>query len=78
MALCFVTAAKAQNTETDSLKKLLAATSEESKRVLLFDGLSYAYLSSYTDTALHYALEGLRLAEKINYRMGEAYCMMLK
>src|SRR5688500_2291139 len=63
-----------QNTETDSLKKLLATLSDGPQRVLVLEGLSYAYVSAYPDTALQYALEGLQLAKKISDLRGEAYC----
>src|SRR5258706_4601678 len=63
-----------QNTETDSLKKLLPTMSESPERVLVLEGLSYAYVSAYPDTALQYALEGLLLAQKIDDPVGEAYC----
>jgi two-component system, NtrC family, sensor kinase len=67
--------AAAQNTETDSLKKLLATGIEDTKRVSVLESLSYAYLSSYPDSALQFATEGLQLAQKINYRAGEAICI---
>jgi two-component system NtrC family sensor kinase len=67
--------AKAQNTETDSLKKLLVVNEDDVKRVSLLEGLSYAYLASYPDTALKYALEGLQLAKDIDNRKGEAICI---
>jgi signal transduction histidine kinase len=66
--------ARAQNTETDSLKKLLTVTNEDSKRVIVLEGLSYAYLASYPDTALKYALQGLELAKETNNTKGEALC----
>ena len=72
--LCTVHSIQGQNTETDSLKKLLNTISESPERVLVLEGLSYAYVSSYPDTALQYALEGLQLAQKINDPVGEAYC----
>jgi len=74
IALCFVVVAQGQNTETDSLKKLLTSTNEDSKRVRVLEGLSYAYLSSYPDTALQYALEGLELAKSSSDADGEALC----
>jgi two-component system NtrC family sensor kinase len=70
---CFFKA-KAQNTETDSLKRQLVFTTDDTKRVVILEGLSYAYLSSYLDTALQYAQEGLQLAQKINYKKGESIC----
>src|SRR5215212_6026307 len=65
---------KGQNTEADSLKKLLTTLSESPQQVLVLEGLSYAYVSAYPDTALQYALEGLQLAQKIDDLKGEAYC----
>ncbi|MEP6584239.1 MAG: tetratricopeptide repeat protein [Ginsengibacter sp.] len=64
----------AQNVETDSLKKVLDTITESPQRVLVLEGLSFAYRSAYPDTALQYALEGLELARKINDPIGEAYC----
>jgi two-component system NtrC family sensor kinase len=66
---------QAQNTETDSLKKLLTTLSEGPERVQVLEGLSYAYLSAYPDTAMQYAIQGLQLAQKINDRIGESYCI---
>ena len=65
---------QAQNTEADSLKKLLKTLGEVPERVLVLEGLSYAYVSAYPDTALLYAMQGLQLAQKIGDRRGEAYC----
>ena len=73
--LCFFIASPAQNTETDSLKKLLTNAKEDSKKVIILEGLSYAYLSAYPDTALQFAMEGLELAKKIDDRRGEALCI---
>ncbi len=74
-AICWFQSSMAQNTETDSLKKLLLVTDDEKKRVGILEGLSYAFLSSYPDTALQYAMEGLELAQKIKFRKGEAICL---
>ena len=65
----------AQNVETDSLKNALSVEDDNIKRVSLLEGLSYAYLASYPDTALLYATQGFELANKINYRKGEAICL---
>jgi len=43
--------------------------------VIILEGLSYAYLSAYPDTALQFAMEGLELAKKIDDRRGEALCI---
>jgi signal transduction histidine kinase len=67
--------ANAQNVESDSLKQLLPTTVDPVKRVILLEGLSYAYVSTYPDTALQYALEGLRLARDNKDLNGEALCI---
>ena len=74
-AFLIAVTAKAQNRETDSLKKLLAITEDGPKRINLLEGLSYAYLDSHPDTSLKYALEGLQLAKDIDHRKGEAICI---
>jgi signal transduction histidine kinase len=66
---------KAQTREIDSLKNLLSNTEAGSKRIRILEGLSYAYLSSYPDTSLKYALQGLQLAKDIDNRKGEAICI---
>lgn len=63
-----------QNIEADSLKQALATSPESPERVLILEGLSYAYVSAFPDTALQYAMEGLQLAQKIDDARGEAYC----
>jgi signal transduction histidine kinase len=60
--------------ETDSLKRQLAVEKQDQKRVEILESLSYAYLSSYPDTSLQYAMQGLELAEKINFLKGKAIC----
>ena len=75
MLLCNIAASHAQSTETDSLKQVLATAKEDTTRVLVLEGLSFAYQYSYPDTALHYALQGLQLAKKINFLKGEGYCI---
>jgi signal transduction histidine kinase len=61
--------------ETDSLKQSLSETTDDRKRVYVLEALSYAYLSSYPDTALQYALKGLRLAQDIKFLKGQATCI---
>jgi two-component system NtrC family sensor kinase len=73
--LCHCNSVSAQNTETDSLKKLLVTAREDLNHVNILESLSYAYLSSYPDTALQYALKGLQLAKKIGSLNGEAICL---
>jgi two-component system, NtrC family, sensor kinase len=65
----------AQNIEADSLKKELAIVSDAKKKVVILEGLSFAYVSTSPDTALQYATEGLELARKSNYVRGEALCV---
>ena len=65
---------EAQNVETDSLKRKLAVEKQDEKRVSILESLSYAYLSSYPDTALQYAEQGLQLAKNINFLKREAIC----
>jgi tetratricopeptide (TPR) repeat protein len=67
--------AMSQTTETDSLKKRLSVTTEDTSRVMMLEDLSYAYGFSYPDSALQYALEGLHLAQNIKFLKGEAYCI---
>lgn len=67
--------ASAQNVETDSLKKELTATTDPNKRVVILEGLSFAYVSTSPEIALQYANEGLELAQKNNYLAGEALCL---
>lgn len=64
----------AQTGETDSLKKVLTTAKDDKERVSVLENLSYAYLSTSPDTALQYALQGLQLAQDIDYPKGEAIC----
>jgi len=73
--IVYCSCASAQNPEADSLKKELAATNNNKQRVNIFESLSYAYLYSFPDTALQYALHGLQLAQSINFLQGEAICI---
>lgn len=75
LLLCTIAMATAQHVESDSLKKLLLSTGDPSKRVTVLEGLSYAYVSTSPDTALYYALEGLKLARGNNDLNGEALCI---
>jgi signal transduction histidine kinase len=71
--LCFLKSS-GQNVESDSLKKELAKTADEKKRIYILEGLSYAYVSTSPDTALSYATEGLELAKKNDDIRGQAFC----
>lgn len=73
LLLCFCTfITKAQITVVDSLKKLLQNEKQDTSRVLLFEELSFAYLTSKPDAALLLAEEGLALSEKTGFKKGEA------
>src|SRR5437868_12692104 len=67
--------ARGQNTEADSLKKLLPNSKEDHAHVMILEGLSYAYLSAYPDTASQYASKGLELSRKIKDSKGELACI---
>jgi len=60
---------------TDSLKKKLATAKEDTAKVNLLFNLAVSYTLSYPDTAASYAEQGLRLAQKIDYKSGEAHCL---
>ena len=75
IGLCLVSTTQAQNTEADSLKRLLFITKEDTSRVMIYEALSYAYLSASPDTALRYASTGLNLAKKSKDLKGEGYCI---
>jgi len=72
--LLFTCTVFAQNTETGSLKRLLDTAGQNSNRVRILEGLSFAYLSSYPDSALLFANEGLELARTINDTKGLSLC----
>jgi len=65
-----------QNVETDSLKRLLATTTDESLRVQILEGLSYAYLSTSPDISMKFANEGLALAVQINDIRLQSICVL--
>ncbi len=56
---------EAQNNHyTDSLKKVLATTRQDTTKVQAYRGLSEEYQWSYPDTALSFAKPGLALTKK--------------
>jgi len=75
IAICFACSLQAQNKDIDSLKNLMSTTTDPSKRVQVLEGLSYAYSSSYPDSSLQYAEEGLRLALLNKDKKGEGLCV---
>jgi serine phosphatase RsbU (regulator of sigma subunit) len=64
---------KAQrNTRAESLHQRLRVAKEDTLKVQLYNDLCMSYLLSSPDTALTYATEGLKLAEKIGDKKGKA------
>ncbi len=70
-----LTSIHAQDSVADSLRQLLTGTKDDTSRVLILAKLSSAYIYSEPDSAMKFAHEGLRLAQKIKYFMGEAWCL---
>jgi two-component system, NtrC family, sensor kinase len=75
-SLCCFVETFSQNVEADSLKRLLATTTDESQRVQILEGLSYAFLSTSPDIAMKFANEGLALAVKINDIKLQSICVL--
>jgi signal transduction histidine kinase len=69
-----VTSANAQNARLDNLKRSLASAKEDTSKVLLLADISLWSIFSNPDSSLHWAQEGIKLAQQINYTKGEAYC----
>jgi tetratricopeptide (TPR) repeat protein len=61
----------AQTRVADSLKHLLSQEMEDSTRVLLLAKTSFEYSNIQADTAIRYAEEGLKLAQRLEYKKGE-------
>ena len=55
----------------DSLKRLLALAKEDSVKGNLLNELAWTYLFVYADSAVHYARQGLQLAERLGYEKGK-------
>ncbi|MDN3655530.1 histidine kinase [Ferruginibacter paludis] len=68
--LLFYAAGYAQNSETDSLKKLLQTQKQDTNKVNLLSEISFVSLASLPDTAVLYAQQALRLAENLRYQPG--------
>jgi len=60
-----------QTRETDSLKRLLSKTSEDTNRVVLLSQLGFTYRFTKTDSCIILTEQALNLARKLNYRKGE-------
>jgi two-component system NtrC family sensor kinase len=72
--ICVVSKMNGQNTDADSIRRLLASPIHDTMRVYMLESLSYSYLSTSPDSAMHYAMEGLKFAEDIKFRKGIAIC----
>jgi tetratricopeptide (TPR) repeat protein len=62
----------AQNTEADSLKRILATTKEDTSHVLVLFELARYYEFFRPDTAMFYARQASQLANKLHFKKGEA------
>ncbi len=67
-----ISKAIAQQLTTDSLKKLLIQTRQDTSRVLILLELSYNYRFSNPDSSLSLAQEAMQLASKVNFPKGQA------
>jgi len=65
----------AQNERTNFLKQKLATAKNDSNKVWILEELTANYAYSFADTGIMYALQGVQLAERLNYKRGEAWCM---
>ncbi len=65
----------AQNTKTDSLKRIIATTQDDSIKVDALLALSKSYFSSSPEEALRIGNEAKNLAEKVKYSKGYAYAL---
>lgn len=61
-----------QTRVADSLKLVLSHEMEDSTRVLLLAALSFEYSNKQVDTAIIYAQQSLKLAQRLEYKKGEA------
>lgn len=57
----------------DSLKQLFTTAKEDSNKAIVCYYLSHQYIYSYPDSALYYALQGLPLAQKLNFKEVELH-----
>ncbi|MCW3106449.1 MAG: two-component sensor histidine kinase [Segetibacter sp.] len=74
--LCCSQLINAQNKNIDNIKQQLTSAKEDVNRVDILSNLSRFYMFFYPDTAENYGEQGLQLARKINYKAGEASCML--
>ncbi len=76
LCIFYFVSASGRNIETDNLRRRLAQTVDEIKRIYILEGLSYAYFSTSPDTALLYGSEGLELAKEITIPGGWHFATM--
>jgi signal transduction histidine kinase len=67
---------QSQSRRIDSLRQLLQTGKEDTSRVVVLRNLARAYLNLKPDSTLLFASEGLSLARKINFKRGEATCLI--
>ncbi|MEO6188561.1 MAG: tetratricopeptide repeat protein [Ginsengibacter sp.] len=65
----------AQSTEIDSLKTVIARSANDTSKVNSLLQLSKAYASSSPESAMTSGIEALQLAQKLQYKTGEAYAL---
>ena len=61
---------QAQNTSTDSLRRVLARAPSDTSRVLLLLKLGYTYRASQPDSTMHLAQQAWQLAQQVGFDKG--------
>ena len=69
---CALFAAVGQEHVTDSIKRLLVLTQQDTKRVLLLSELAGTYQFFNSDTAIVLAQQAIALAQKLQFSKGES------
>nr|MBA2501010.1 two-component sensor histidine kinase [Chitinophagaceae bacterium] len=65
----------AQNKLTDSLRRLLDITKEDTSRVLTTIDMGLQYRNTNPDSTIYYCEKALTLARQIHFKRGEAYAL---
>ena len=65
----------AQNKLTDSLKRLLPATTEDTSRVIVLTNLALQYRNTNPDSTVFFGEKALSLSREIKFRRGEAFAL---
>lgn len=71
-----VLAAKGQRVNVEALRQALASAKNDTTRVNKLFELSMAYVFFNADSMEKFAKEGLQLAQRVDYKSGQARCMM--